>query len=670
MSLKASNINKVNANSLSQNRAEEFGYDLSRDFVLPPIFESIDFKKSIKSKIFIGGRGCGKTMLLRYLSHQTTFSPSKEIITLSDLDNIGIYWKVDTHMVHQLQKRGLQSDIWQSAFEHIVTLFSCIEVFKSLESLAESKFELFETKDLDKLELCFLNKLEDNAPKSFYELKEFFKSKITEFELWLRNVRTGSTPYFYPKSFILLLIDDLKEQNELFKNSIFNFFIDEYENLVEYQQEIINTWVKHSEAPVIFHLAMKRNAFRTKKTVSSESLSEVHDYRIHDLEDFQEGKKGFVLFAAEILLYRLQSQVNFKGFDFKPNLLISPTGFNERKSTDYRTNILGIVESIFPRLSKKELANLIADDKNLKFRLFEKLNLVLKTRKSSLTANDFILYDDLRISLICLSMLHRDNIKPDELYKQVQNYKLGKSSNFNNSTDWIQNNFVGSYLYFYSSLNRVCPLYTGFRTFCEMSNGNIRHLTELCYKTFLRASDSNSADIIVEIWKITIDHQAQAAKQASTTFLNEIKTFGRYGNQLHTFVQRLGTLFSLAHKNPRQSEPEQNHFSIVKGSNRSENSSMLLNEAIKWSVVFEYKSTKKKSDYNPDYSDYVLNPIYAPYFHISYRKKRKLDFSVETLDTLFGGSLDEYESLLRLYKSKWDLNDNLKEHNLFSDLNI
>ncbi|MER3374799.1 MAG: hypothetical protein RIM83_09215 [Allomuricauda sp.] len=663
-------INKVKANSLAQNRAEEFGYDLSKDFVLPPIFEMIDFKKSLKPKIFIGGRGCGKTMLLRYLSHHTSFSKTKKDVPIETIDNIGLYWKVDTHMVHQLQKRGLEEDIWQSAFEHIVTLFSCIEVFKSLESIAYSNFEFFEQNDLDKLEFGFLSKIKADGPKKFNELKEHFNSKVSEFEIWLRNVRKGEMPDFYPRSFLLLLINDLKKECPIFTKSVYNIYFDEYENLIEYQQEIVNTWVKHSESPIIFHLAMKRNAFRTKKTVGEESLIEVHDYRVHDLEDYLEGKKGFNVFAAEILLYRLQGQVNFKGYNFDPSLLVDPLGFEKRKSDDYRTIILEIVDSIFPSLSKKELANSIADDKNLTHRLFEKINAVLKSKESNRTANDFVFYDDLRISLISLSLLHRDNINPEKIYDEIIKFKQGKTSKFNNSTDWIQNNFVGSYLYFYSSLNRVCPLYTGFRTFCEMSNGNIRHLTELCYKTFLRASDSNTADMIVDIWKITVDHQAQAAKQASTTFLNEIKTFGRYGNQLHTFVQRLGTLFSLAHKNPRQSEPEQNHFSIVGGSNKSENSSLLLNEALKWSVLFEYKSTKKKMDYNPDYSDYVLNPIYAPYFHISYRKKRKLDFSTVTLDILFSGSLDEYEGLLRSYKSRWNLSDNIKEHNLFSDLNI
>lgn len=663
-------ITKISASSLSQNRAEEFGFDLSDAFVLPPIYEKIDFDKTAKPKIFIGGRGCGKTMLLRYLSHQTTFSQTKSKIEKSDLKNIGLYWKVDTHMVHQLQKRGLDNDVWQSAFEHIFTIHFSLEVLDSIQSIAKSNYKGFVVSDLNKLNFKFLKKTVIEAPSSFFEFKEFLESKISEFEFWLRNVRKGVQPLFYPKSFLKLLISDLLEQQGFLKYTVFNLYVDEYENLIEYQQEIINTWVKHSENPMVFHLAMKRNAFLTKKTIGNENLSDIHDYRVHDLEDIPNGKKGFMVFAAEILLHRLQGQINFQGFNFKPELLSDPNGFQERKSSEYQKAILNIVEQIFPSLSKKDLANEIIDDKILNKRLFDKLSQVLKNRKSELKAGEFIHYDDMRVSFVALSLLNRDNLKPEKIKDEIIKFKNLKPNNFSNQTDWIQNNFVGSYLYFYSSLNRVCPLYTGFRTFCEISSGNIRHLTELCYKTFLRASDKNTSDTIVEIWKITVENQAQAAKQASTTFLNEIKTFGRYGNQLHTFTHRLGTLFSLAHKIPKQSEPEQNHFSIVEGSERKEEVSLILNEAIKWSVLFEQKSTKKKSNSDPDFKDFILNPIYSPYFHISYRKKRKLEFSYETLKTLSRGSLEEYEGLLKSYTKKWDLDETVKEHDLFSDLKI
>lgn len=661
--------NQNNTNSLSQNRAEEFGFDLFKDFVIPPIYEKIDFKKTSKSKIFIGGRGCGKTMLLRYLSHQTTFSEKKELIENEAIENIGLYWKVDTLTVHQLQKRGMPEDIWQSAFEHLFTLILLKEFIESLESIAKSKFEEFSFTNFKEIKLNSFNSFGIEFNGGLLEFKKFINNKRDEFQFWLRNVRKGVEPQFFPKTIIEVLLNDLKNEIPFINNSRFNIYIDEYENLIEYQQKIVNTWVKHSENPIIFHLAMKRNAFKTKETVGSESLSNIHDYRIHDLEEGFNNKKEFRVFAAEIILYRLYSQGSLKGVDFNPKILIEPNNYYKRKEEKYQSEILAIINDIFPASSNRELANQILDDKSLYNRLIDRLNDALSKRKSKLLATDFIYYDDNRVSIVCTSLLRRENIDPISLKDEMIKLKKGENNKFFNKTDWVKNNFVGSYLLFYSSLSRACPIYTGFSTFCEMSNGNIRHLTELCYKTFLRASDNTTNDISFNIWRINLNHQSLAAKQASTTFLNEIKTFGRNGNQLHTFVMRLGNLFRIAHSNPKQSEPEQNHFSIAEGDELSSIELYpLLNEALKWSVLFEQDSTKKKSDIGPDLSEYVLNPIYAPYFHISYRKKRKLEFTTETLNILLNGNLNDYRRLLKRYKEKWNLIELNEINNLFTDL--
>lgn len=664
------NLTSINANSLSQNRAEEFGFDLYKDFVLPPIYEKIDFAKSSKSKIFIGGRGCGKTMLLRYLSHETAFSTNKSKIESTEFENIGLYWKVDTHLVHLLQKRGVQEDVWFSAFEHLVTLKFSLEVVKCLESIARSNFPNFSLEQFSKSGIK--NPLEsDNTVINFKEFRNSLNKDLRNFQIWLRNVRKQEYPDFYPTIILQDLVNQIKINFSFLENSRFNLYIDEYENLATYQKKIINTLVKHSETPVVFHLAMKRNAFETKQTTGNESLSNVHDYRIYDLEEDFASPKEFRIFAAEIILHRLKSHHQLSSIDINTDLLTDPDKQKERKNEDYRKKILSVIDQIFPSQTYKELANEILDDKSLRNKLVVKLKQVLKNKHIDITPDKFFYLDDMRVTIVCLSLLNRDNITADLLLDELHKLREDEKNKFFDSTEWVNNNFIGSYLLFYSSLNRICPLYAGFKAFCQISNGNIRHLTELCYKTFLRASDLNTTDNVVQIWQIDTIHQAQAAKQASATFLNEIKTFGRYGNQLHTFVLRVGTLFSIAHKNPKQSEPEQNHFSISTGSDLNDYQ-FILEEAVKWSVLFQQKSTKKKAQYNPDVNEFVLNPIYAPYFHISFRKKRKIELSSENMRTLINGSLDEFEILLKKYKGQWNV-EQLKDgvsRNLFSDLNI
>ena len=90
----------------SRNRAEEYGFDLWTDFVIPPYFKSLELLNSNKPLVVEGGRGTGKTMLIRYLCHKTQFSPCRHSYSKTDFERIGIYWKMDVQFAKLMQLRG------------------------------------------------------------------------------------------------------------------------------------------------------------------------------------------------------------------------------------------------------------------------------------------------------------------------------------------------------------------------------------------------------------------------------------------------------------------------------------------------------------------------------------------------------------------------------------
>ena len=73
----------------AKNRAEELGRDVWQDFVVPPFFERLDMIEARKPRVIIGGRGCGKTMLLRYLSHDSAFSSNRSLVPVDTLRSVG-----------------------------------------------------------------------------------------------------------------------------------------------------------------------------------------------------------------------------------------------------------------------------------------------------------------------------------------------------------------------------------------------------------------------------------------------------------------------------------------------------------------------------------------------------------------------------------------------------
>jgi len=93
-----------------------------------------------------------------------------------------------------------------------------------------------------------------------------------------------------------------------------------------------------------------------------------------------------------------------------------------------------------------------------------------------------------------------------------------------------------------------------------------------------------------------------------------------------------------------------------------------LKEAVKWSVLFEEKATKQKSQFEPENIDYVLNPIYAPFFNISFRKKKKLELTTDDVICLMRGSYDEVRELLRRFSRDWEVEPKDVSPSLFSHL--
>ena len=250
------------------------------------------------------------------------------------------------------------------------------------------------------------------------------------------------------------------------------------------------------------------------------------------------------------------------------------------------------------------------------------------------------------------ALLNR-KINTQDILDEISALRLGNDNKFTGRTGWIHNNFVGAFLQLYAPFSRPCPFYSGFKTFCSLSRGNVRHFLELCHKSI--------GSSFVSLRPIDSVLQAEAARRTSASFLAEIKSFGPCGNKMHTFVLRLGSLFGLSHRRPSLSEPEQNHFVIKKYSGDTDSIHEMLNEACKWSVLFENKETKKKVEMTETTVEYILNPIYAPYFYISYRKKRRIEFSLSDIKTIIEGSFDDFHHLMTSYNIKWSIDSSASE---------
>lgn len=622
---------------MTRNRAEEYGFDLWKEFVIPPYFPQLKLMESEKPQIIEGGRGSGKTMLLRYLCHETQFSIKRNVIPKEDYHRIGIYWKMDIPFASLMNVRGATNDLWINAFQSMAVMVLSCEILDSLHNIMRTNDAV--TDEILSLDFSLLKGFDDNIPSTFNELKPYIHKQYIKFQSWVSNYKKREQPIFYPMYFLNVLINIIKKNIGLLNNSFYCVYLDEYENLNVTQKKIVNTWLKQSQVPLIFNIAMKHQAFDIADTLSDEKIVEIHDYRKIDLDLLLDSH--FATFASEIFLLKVHRHLYPLDLNEEYLYDTSIETINIRTSKGYGDGIKKLIEKIFPKVTEKEVANIILKTPILKKRL---LNMIEKDYTSLNKVEEFNQMNNINIPAEALIVLHallnRANININEVHKEMHNYCNKQDSRFN---EWIHTNLFGCLLNYYGGLNRICPLYAGYDTFITMSKDNIRHFLELCYSSLSQSDNWN------QLHRVEVDDQIIAVKSVSQSMLSEIKRFGAKGNVLYAFSMRLGNLFEELRKRDSQSEPEQNQFSISGAI--TDECQKILRELVKWSVLYESKLTKQKGKESG--IEYQFNPIYSAYFTISYRKKRRIELTSNDIINMCLESDVEYNKIIKRFTVKF-----------------
>ena len=410
--------------------------------------------------------------------------------------------------------------------------------------------------------------------------------------------------------------------------------------------------MKHSEPPIIFNIAAKVNGVPYSETTGNESLSYKHDYTIENLDEYL-SKHSFEYFAAEILFLRL-SKREPKYLDlFSEVQLNSVEGLNERLSSKYQDKILKSAKDLLPGKTHEELAEEVFENPKLLSKLKREIESGLKIKLSSLNADFFIDNENKKSSIVVSSLVFRKNLKVEDIKSNFEQLRKREDNKFTGTTSWTQNGFIGSYLRLLRTFKTESTFYAGFDAYVLLANGNMRHFLELCRTAFSNFSIKADSQLL-------IDYKTQhiSAMQTSEILFREISSFMPHGKKLKVFCGRLGEIFGLYQERSSQSEPEITHFNINGGfQSLCDEDQEFLKEAEKWGILSRANSTKGKSLDRKDDWDWILNPIYSPYFFISYRKIRKTYFKPEEISALISETGENYNAVLSIRRKVTEVNE-------------
>lgn len=627
------------------------GLSVYGNFVAPLDIDSCDLAEANTSVVLVGGRGTGKTIFLRFFSHWTQFDPKRSDIVLKDLENIILYWKPETAFCRAIKPEIYGEDQSKIIFLKLATLEIVKEFIESIRNVGnhfpEASSRVFSDKSFWRavsivLSSNVLNEKEFNEciDLALYNAQTNFKEV---------SLNTSSTPN--PKAALELLRKKIIEvAPDYFLNTTFKIFVDEFENLSEYQQKLINDYRKHSDSQQIWNVAHKEFAEVTNQTSGEEQLQERDDYTTFSLLNGL-NEKEYSVFSGEILLNTLiQKGGLYCGIpEFNHIFLSDKKSLSHRRLDSYQESILSEVKRIFPSLSLDEMCYIACQNKVVSKKIYT--NLTAAGISSSLAFKLLETYPSVAVAYNVIvfqkSFLKNKNKQIDALED------LGSNSVSKDSPLWTKvRTYAFTSLYALNMDNSYIniPIYSGYERFSFLSAHSIRNLISLVFQTIkIRKIEGDASfERIDEIPPFTALQMHNAAILVSEQLLKETLKFTPFGVRLSSFTNRLGQYFRGFYKIPSQPEPEVSHF-FIDGDygDLSDDLKKFIEVAKTWKILIEDNPTKEKSSSSSSAKEYRLNPVYAPAFGISYRKIRRKKLTLNDFSIFYEGTNEEYDALLK-----------------------
>lgn len=602
-----------------------------------------------------GGRGTGKTMLLKWMSNEVRI---KEHITkkkngknfLKKVDFIGIYHRFDGPSLGSFTSRNTTDEAWETIFKHYFELVIGQRLVMFVANLLSNDCIIISEKEEADLayKILELASLEAHSTSDKSSIKSVIKifqkqlDKVFDFincsalsknlEFSEHPISSGKLVFGIP-SLLQSIIPDLQDKR-------FIILLDEYENLRENQQKIINTLVKHTRLPVTFRIGTRLRGFRTNHTLNEEEfLMEDADYRKIRFEDIlMAHNKNYKKLLKMIAKKRLDEIPEFSKIGLKDIEVILGNITPEDEA------LLLIYDKILSKseIGRYPLDKYLAEAKHVQ--VMKKFLLESDGTEGTikkLTDKNNPLFDMVNLLLL------RRKYKPNEIIPMFEAYRFGQKGNskYNIYKDLYEKNKI-ALLFQLAGFNRPKrKLYAGFDTFCMLSSGIIRNFLELCYQSFNIALFSDTQSL-VEQGIMPFKTQTVGAKIRAERYMDVIERIPKYGNEIKSLVIQLGAIFYSWQNDEVLSEPEVTHFCVDYNA-LSVEARNVLDAAVQWSVLQPKKDMKGKAVTDPLLNVYALNHILAPYFGISYRLRGRIrQFGKEDIKTLMFGSEPEKKTVV------------------------
>jgi len=492
--------------------------------------------KSSMPMLILGGKGSGKTHLMRFLSF--TLQKLRHGVLLEEGLNkdkyLGIYFRCNGLNSNRFEGKNQSPETWQSVFAYYYELWiaqlviqNIIDCKKSIPSLLHNEnllcnriVNLFDKwNGISKPQNLEDILIECEALQKNIDLAVNNAALTGKIEGFSINVTPGKLIYGIPK----LLC---KHSNTLSKIQ-FLYLVDEFENLSECQQKYVNTLLREKEIPSSFRIGARLYGIKTQNTLSdNEKNKKGSEFEIFWIDEyFRNTISNYPKFVRQLVLKRINQTGMILGNDSSDRIDDYFEEFKEEET-------LSIVKGKYLNNNRPYIEKLRGELKSAKISGFEEI------------VNNLIHESDLILERAGILAFYRvwakysnNNLidKSKEIQKDRILYKKDYKSSkiFRPIVEKFRKDIRDQIL-----IECDIPIpYVGLDTFIDMSNGIPRVLLTIL-KNIYQWSIFNGEDPFRK-GKISIESQLKGVNESSEWFFEDAEISGIEGKTVRDSIIRL-----------------------------------------------------------------------------------------------------------------------------------
>ncbi len=623
-------------------------------------FESIASPISPMPLLLLGGKGGGRTHLMRYFSasSQSLRREGRSVLEQFKSDGyIGVYIRCSGLNSGRFAGKGQDLEAWSDVFCYYTDLWIAQHTIRVvLESLSEeldfdgfdnltpalaSLFDIPPEGDLRTLGglLDAIHQLQRNV-----DIAVNNAALTRELDVQVRATR-GQLVFGVPER--------LASEVPALGGLQFTYLLDELENLTEAQQRYVNTLIREKEAPSGFIVGSRLYGLRTVSTFASEEENkEGSEYESVYLDRIylRESKK-YEGFCRRMVSRRLAEA----GF-LSPEAKEAEAQDLDRFFVTHDSDQLGLAETQFIFRSDETERRCIA---TLRRQLEEGM---ARRRARGIEAPDHIdealgmlalpeapLIEKLNCFLFYQDWYRQGDLREaaEKIGERAAAYVSGEPSDRHETQlKLFRSDLLAQLLRTYGQKQR----YVGIETFVRMSSGLPRNLVIILKNIYRWATFDGE----VPFGDVPISEAAQreGVLQASNWFREDCPGVGEQGRLALAAVDRLARLFRVMRYADKPTESSLVTFSVDEDA-VSPRARATITDAQQWSMLIPVEGGQRDRNTGAVVSKYQLSRMLAPRWDLPIARRGAIGLTGQEANAIFDPAFEaEYEPVLRTRLSR------------------